>query len=110
MCSQKPDVRALSVRRCMQHMYATHSGLQVCPMEPEWVQYILPKLWDIDVKRLSGGATTEIAVEEAEQAAHAPEGTLKKGGYVVLPRKNDVSSVDAARARYLARKGSRPVK
>ncbi len=79
-------------------------------MEPEWVQYILPKLWDIDVKRLSGGATTETAVEQAEQAAHAPEGTAKTSAYVVLPRKNDLSAVDAARARYLARRGSRPVK
>ena len=94
----------------MQRMYLTPRDMQVCPMEPEWVQCILPKLWDIDVKRLSGGATTEIAVVQAEQAAHAPEGTVKKGAYVVLPRKNDVSSVDAARARYLARRGSRPLK
>ena len=76
-------------------------------MEPEWVQYILPKLWDIDVKRLSGGATTEIAVEQAEQAAHASEGAVVKGAYMVTPRKNDLSSVDAARARYMARKGSK---
>ena len=76
-------------------------------MEPEWVQHILPKLWDIDVKRLSGGATTEIAVEQAEQAAHASEGTVKAGAFMAMPRKNDVSSVDAARARYMARKGSK---
>ena len=79
-------------------------------MEPEWVQLILPKLWDIDVKRLSGGATTEIAVEQAEHAAHASEGTVNKGAPVMPPRKNDVSSVDAARARFLARKGSKAMR
>lgn len=79
-------------------------------MDPEWVQHILPKLWDIDVKRLSGGATTEIAVEQAEQAAHASEGTVKTGAFVMTPRKNDLSSVDAARARYLARKGSKAIR
>ena len=76
-------------------------------MEPEWVQYILPKLWDIDVKRLSGGHTTEVAIEQAEQAAHACESTANKSAPVMLQRKNDVSSLDAARARYLARKGSK---
>ena len=79
-------------------------------MEPEWVQFILPKLWDIDVRRLSGGATTEVAVERAEQTAHASESTVNKGALGMTPRKNDVSSVDAARARFLARKGSRPMK
>lgn len=81
--------------------------LQVCPMEHEWVQHMLPKLWDIDVKRLSGGHTTELAVEKAEQAGHASESAGKKAGLVVPPRKNDPSSVDAARARYLARRGSK---
>lgn len=76
-------------------------------MEPEWVQHILPKLWDINVKRLSGGATTEMAVERAELAAHDPESADRKPATVGLPRKNDNSSVDAARARYLARRGSK---
>lgn len=76
-------------------------------MEHEWVQHMLPKLWDIDVRRLSGGHTTELAVEEAEQAAHASESAGKKAGLVVPARKNDPSSVDAARARYLARRDSK---
>lgn len=35
--------------------------MQVCPVEAEWVDTVMPRLRGVDVKRLSGGATTEAA-------------------------------------------------
>ena len=81
--------------------------VQVCPVDSEWVQHILPRLWDVDVKRLSGGHTTELAVERAEHAADAAAGAMRQAAPALLPRKNDMTSVDAAKARYLARKGKK---
>ena len=81
--------------------------VQVCPVDSEWVQHILPRLWDVDVKRLSGGHTTELAVERAEHAADAAAGAVRQAVSALLPRKNDMTSVDAAKARYLARKGKK---
>ncbi len=71
---------------------------------------VLPKLRDIDVERLSGGATTQAAAhraEAAEQLRGLAEAALEAKGLMGVPRKNDVSAVDAARERYLARKAGK---
>ena len=39
-------------------------------MEPEAVGLVIPRLRNIDVQRLSGGATTAAAVAEAEGVFH----------------------------------------
>ena len=39
---------------------------QVCPAEPEAVGLVIPRLRNIDIHRLSGGATTAAAVARAE--------------------------------------------
>lgn len=47
------------------------SLVQVCPVEGQWVNTVLPKLRGVDVKRLSGGATAAAAKAEASQPAGA---------------------------------------
>ena len=49
--------------------------MQVCPVEVEWVDIVMPRLRGVDVKRLSGGATTQAAIADASAAA-AGEGAL----------------------------------
>ena len=41
------------------------STMQVCPVEVEWVDIVMPRLRGVDVKRLSGGATTQAAIADA---------------------------------------------
>ena len=81
--------------------------MQVCPIKAEWVEDVLPKLRDIDVERLSGGATTVAAAHRAEAAEQLQAAAEKAHGLVGVPRKSDQSAVDAARDRFLARKASR---
>ena len=71
---------------------------------------VLPKLRDIDVERLSGGATTRKAahrVEAVEQLAPADAAPVSIQPSAGVPRKNDLVALDAARERYLARKAGR---
>ncbi len=76
---------------------------QVCPVEAEWAEEIIPKLRDVDVKRLSGGAAaaaagSNAAGEPAARAAKKAVGPLEK---------RLAGTIDAARARFLARKQAR---
>jgi len=82
--------------------------MQVCPMEAEWVEDVLPKLRNIDTALLSGGLTTKKAARRAADAGEMPEEALAKDQAAAIARKNDGAAIDAARQRYLARKaGSR---
>lgn len=80
--------------------------MQVCPVEPDWVSMILPKLRNADVKRLSGGDTAAAAaIATAHQdlpAADAVAVAVQSG----IERKDQVT-VDAAKARYLNRKAAK---
>jgi len=72
----------------------------VCPVEGAWVEPILPRLEEVDVRMLSGGATALAALQEkrdkeAREQAKVAEATR---------RRNDTAAVDAAKARYLERK------
>jgi hypothetical protein len=75
---------------------------QVCAVEEAWVAPILPRLRDVDVKRLSGGKMVDekLAVEElagkSKLADAAPAAVVKS--------KADAGAVDAARQRFLERK------
>jgi ATP-dependent RNA helicase DHX8/PRP22 len=85
------------------------SSLQVCPVESAWVSVVLPKLESVDVERLSGGKTGARAHERAAAAASAaslgPAGDGQADGSAAGgDRRNTDAAVDAARARYLARK------
>ena len=75
-------------------------------METDWVSMILPKLRNIDVKRLSGGETAAAAaIATAQQtlpAADAVAVAIQSG----VARKDQVT-VDAARARFLNRKAAK---
>ncbi|CAD7701127.1 unnamed protein product [Ostreobium quekettii] len=80
---------------------------QVCPVDDEWVQPLLPKMRNIEVKRLSGGAS-----EPAGSAC--PKPAVSSGGadgalpQPALPaRRNDDNAVEAARRRYLERKAGK---
>jgi ATP-dependent RNA helicase DHX8/PRP22 len=78
--------------------------VQVCPMNTEWVEEVLPKLRNINVERLSGGMTTRKAAKRAEFAGQLSENPVAKEAPAATARKNNVAAVDAARQRYLARK------
>lgn len=118
--------------------------MQVCPVEVEWVDIVMPRLRGVDVKRLSGGATTQAAIADASAVAagkrvlcvgnrtsscstRCPAGdatcgtgdvglqqapynmlcvTAVAGSKAGVPRgkRYTDATVDAARARFLARK------
>lgn len=81
--------------------------LQVCPTRAEWVEPLLPKLQDVDVKRLSGGKLAAAAAAAATAAVDQEEqqqGSSKADAAQKLARRNDDDSVNAARQRYLQRK------
>lgn len=79
----------------------------VCCIEGQWAQALLPKLHNVDVARLSGGATAQRAaeVEAAKAAEGASEGGLVEAS-TAGERRNKDAAVEAARARYLARKAA----
>ncbi|GLI64430.1 hypothetical protein VaNZ11_007626 [Volvox africanus] len=97
---------------------------QVCATRAEWVAGVLPKIMSADVRRLSRGTTRGPAGagEGGTEEPQLPGGSAKAGGGGGGPgrgplhgpdvRRNDGQAVDAARARYLARKqqqsGSKP--
>lgn len=83
--------------------------LQVCPTRYEWVAPLLPKLRDVDVRKLSGAASAAAAAAAggaADKGKHKlSDGEAAEGaGPSKAAKKADDKSVDAARARYLARK------
>jgi ATP-dependent RNA helicase DHX8/PRP22 len=77
---------------------------QVCATRADWVAEILPKLLSADVRKLSGGhARKGPGGGEAEAGGVGPAGgAAQPQGPDV--RRNDDRAVDAARARFLARK------
>ena len=80
---------------------ATASNTQQCS-----VAMILPKLRNVDVKRLSGGATAAAAaVATANQDAPAADSVAVAVQSGIARR--DQVTVDAARARYLNRKAAK---
>ena len=78
---------------------------QVCPVEGPWVAAILQKLRGIDVRRLSGGA------DQPPEPATAPSGSGAAfvGANPALQgsKKTDQAALEAARARFAARKAAR---
>ena len=78
-------------------------SLQVCPVEEDWVAMILPKLRNVDVKRLSGGATAAVATANQDAPAADSVAVAVQSG---IARRDQVT-VDAARARYLNRKAAK---
>ena len=79
-------------------------GMQVCPVEGEWAEEVLPKLRGVDVERLSGGTTAAKAAARA--AEPEPVGAVPQAALQII-RKNDAVAVDDARKRFLARKAAR---
>ena len=76
---------------------------QVCPVERDWVADITAKVHDIDVERLSGGT----AAPGAAVALHdVPKATGASLASIGRPR-IDQAAVDAAKARFAARKAAR---
>ncbi|CAG9466381.1 unnamed protein product [Pedinophyceae sp. YPF-701] len=105
-CTVEEDERGLLPSWVVYHEHVAGQRCHlttVSPVEDDWVADILPRLRDVDVRMLSGGETTQKAQEEAaaqERAAEAQRAEQAK-------RRNTGETVDAARARYLARKQAR---
>jgi ATP-dependent RNA helicase DHX8/PRP22 len=82
----------------------------VCPVEGRWVaERVLPKLQNVDIDRLSGGGSS--AEKDRNNATDGAE-KMKLEGEETAPiatskTRNDSGAVDAARARYLARKAAK---
>lgn len=72
----------------------------VCPVEVEWLYDILDKLKTVDTNRL-GGTVPKPANKLIHKSNDEPEA---EQGQQVKKRRNDESSIAAAKARYLARK------
>ena len=78
----------------------------VCRIEPEWAAQVMPRLGDVDVGRLSGGALAEertganaekAAAAAAEARAAAAEAA--KAGAAVEARRREAEAAAAAKAR-----------
>ena len=78
--------------------------MQVCPVEGAWVGGFLQKLRGIDVQRLSGAA-----LEVPDDAASVPASVVAQQPTVAAASsaKKDSAALDAARARFAARKAAR---
>ncbi|XP_060901835.1 probable ATP-dependent RNA helicase DHX40 [Labrus mixtus] len=84
----------------------------VCPIRYEWVKDLLPKLHEVDVYELSNVAREEVTDDEMKQwesrvaakrqSEVSTEDVMKK-----LERRNNETTVNDARARYLQRKQQR---
>eukprot|EP00897_Mesotaenium_endlicherianum_P008574 jgi/Mesen1/7745/ME000407S06973 len=75
---------------------------QVCAVRGEWAEPFLERLHDVDVARLSGRQPGEADEETAGSEANLDDhGSSLKADE---SRETQTSAVDAARARYLARK------
>ncbi|GLC37757.1 hypothetical protein PLESTB_001473700 [Pleodorina starrii] len=92
---------------------------QVCATRAEWVADVLPKIMSADVRRLSkgtargpdGAGAGDGGGEGGEGQAQSPRGAKAAaagGPQGPEVRRNDDKAVDAARARYLARKQQQP--
>jgi ATP-dependent RNA helicase DHX8/PRP22 len=83
----------------------------VCRIEPEWAAQVMPRLGDVDVGRLSGGALAEERTgANAEKAAAAAAEAEAERTREASGRKNTDQAVEDARARYLARKNKAAAK
>uniref|UniRef100_A0A3P8XX97 RNA helicase n=1 Tax=Esox lucius TaxID=8010 RepID=A0A3P8XX97_ESOLU len=83
----------------------------VCPIRYDWVKDLLPKLHEVDVYDLSSVARQEVTDEEmakweTKEAAKRQTGSTEDY-FKKLEKRNDESSVNNARARYLQRKQER---
>ncbi|GMH34180.1 hypothetical protein BSKO_02014 [Bryopsis sp. KO-2023] len=92
-----------------EHVGTSRSFLRkVCPVEGEWVRDLLPRIRDVDVKRLSGGATTDT---RKEALLSSPSGTTSKNTKTpageVHGRRNSDLALSDARKRYLERKAAK---
>ncbi|EFJ40817.1 DEAH-box nuclear pre-mRNA splicing factor [Volvox carteri f. nagariensis] len=91
---------------------------QVCPSRAEWVADVLPKIMSADVRRLSQGSSRGLGGAAGSGQPRSPGGGDGGGGgdrggaggpqEGPEARRNDDKAVDAARARYLARKQQQP--
>ena len=79
--------------------------LKVCPVEEAWVAGAIDRSRACDLGRLSGGRALSIAAPEAppDPLAITRIHTKKRPAQAV-DRHNSAGDVDAARARYLARR------
>lgn len=74
----------------------------VCGVEQDWVKPILKKLEKLNINKLSGGSS---ALTDCEHLNDKQPGSLTKA---TGPKQSDVDSkIQAARERYLARKGKK---
>lgn len=71
---------------------------------------ILPKLRNVDVKRLSGGSTAAAAAAVATAHQDAPAADVVAVAVQSGIARKDQITVDAARARYMNRKAARTKK
>ncbi|KAL3149932.1 hypothetical protein ABBQ38_013295 [Trebouxia sp. C0009 RCD-2024] len=83
---------------------------RVCPVDDDWVAMILPKLRNVDVKRLSGGSTAAAAAAVATAHQDAPAADVVAVAVQSGIARKDQITVDAARARYMNRKAARTKK
>ncbi|XP_034023852.1 probable ATP-dependent RNA helicase DHX40 isoform X2 [Thalassophryne amazonica] len=84
----------------------------VCPIRYEWVKDLLPKLHEVDVYELSSVAREEVTEEEVTKwenrdAAKRRSDVRKEDVTKKLEKRNNETTVNDARARYLQRKQQR---
>lgn len=84
----------------------------VCPIQYEWVKDLLPKLHEVDVYELSSVAREEVTDEEMKKwekmaAAKRQTGVSPKNVMKKLEKRNNETTVNDARTRYLQRKKER---
>lgn len=84
-------------------------AMQVCPVEGEWVGKYVEKLRGVDVERLSGGASTAHVLAAPAPASVGPPLDNPASSPLVSPgrSRHDQAAVDAAKARFAARKAAR---
>ena len=100
----RPEHAGLEAPPSQEHLRGL--AWQVCPVESSWVGGFLQKLRGIDVQRLSGAAPPEAPAAVAVGATE-PAAGQQPAGAAAKAKKNNTAAVDAARARFAARKAAR---
>ena len=78
--------------------------VQVCPVDSTWVSLITPKIENADVYRLRGGQRQAQYNQELQSESHL-DSSMQQSRAAAAARPQ--AAVDAARARFLARKAGR---
>jgi len=106
----RADIEGLYPEWVVYHELVTTSRpflRQVCRVEAEWVEPLIPRLRGVDVKRLGGRKPADVPVEPCKLASVLKSAAGEPPKSETESKSSGANSADAARLRYLERKAAK---